>query len=179
VTAEGGANWCAVQFWLGMLAVVASDLTVGFGHVTAVRDALAGGAPTPMLARALAWRSLCLTYLGRLPEAAAEGRQALAMARELEDQEGEAYALVWLGQCAMYAGDMKASLAWLRQQQRLDRAAVPGWIVRQGAVLMAIALPDVGEVADAQRCCEDALSMARQAGALPDQGELLRVMADL
>src|SRR5262249_18747035 len=72
-----------------------------------------------------------------------------------------------------------ASLAWLRQQQRLDRAAVPGWIVRQGAVLMAIALPDVGEVADAQRCCEDALSMARQAGALPDQGELLRVMADL
>src|SRR5262245_59200733 len=179
VTAEGGAEWCAVQFWLGVLAVVASDLTAGFGHVTAIRDAQPEGAPAPLLVRALAWRSLCLTFLGQPSEAAAEGRRALAMARELEDREGEAYALLWLGQCAMYAGDLKASLAWLRQLQGLDRAAVSGLAFRQAAILMAIILPDVGEAAEAQRCCEDALAMARQAGALPEQGELLRVLTDL
>src|SRR5262249_38105709 len=120
-----------------------------------------------------------LVYLGQLPEAAAEGRQALAMARELEDREGEAFALVWLGFGAMYAGDLKAGLAWLRQVQVLGRAAVPGWVVRQGAVLMAGILGDLGEAAEAQRCCQDALAMARQAGALLNQGGALLVMADL
>src|SRR5262249_17670827 len=120
-----------------------------------------------------------LVYLGQLPEAAAEGRQALAMARELDDREGEAYALVWLGFGAMYAGDLKAGLAWLRQVQTLGRAAVPGWVVRPGGVLMAVILGDLGEAAEAQRCCEDAMAMARQAGALLNQGGALLVMADL
>src|SRR5262249_59106940 len=111
----------------------------------AARDAQPEGAPAPLLARALAWRSVCLTYLGRLPEAAAEGRQALAMARELEDREGEAYALVWLGLGAMYAGDLQASLAWLHQGQGLDRAAVPGLAFRGGAILLALIPPPVGQ----------------------------------
>jgi predicted ATPase/DNA-binding CsgD family transcriptional regulator/transcriptional regulator with XRE-family HTH domain len=179
VTAEGSADWCAARFWLGVLTVVASDVTAALGHLTAARDALAGGASTPLLARALAWRSVCLVYLSRLVEAAAEGRQALAMARELDDREGEAYALVWLGLGEMYAGDLKAGLAWLRQVQALDRAAVPGVVFREGAILMAVILSDIGEVAEAQRCCEDALAMARQAGSLLNQGGALQVMADL
>jgi len=44
---------------------------------------------------------------------------------------------------------------------------------------MATILPDIGEVAAAQRCCADAIAMARQAGSLLDQGQLLQVMADL
>src|SRR5262245_4032871 len=179
VTAEGSPDWCAMQFWLGVLTVTASDVTAALGHLTAARDALAGGASTPVLARALAWRSVCLTYLGQLPEAAAEGRQALAMARELDDREGEAFALVWLGFGEMYAGDLKAGLAWLRRVQALDRAAVPGVVFREAAILMAVMLSEIGEIAEAQRCCEDALAMARQAGSLLNQGGALQVMADL
>src|SRR5262249_8603188 len=112
VTAEGGPEWCAVQFWLGVLTVVASDVAVGLGHLTAARDAMGQGAPAPLLIRVLAWRSLCLAHLGQLPEAAAEGHQALAMARELDDREGEAYALLWLAAAALNARDLRASLAW-------------------------------------------------------------------
>jgi len=86
---------------------------------------------------------------------------------------------VWLGFGAMYAGDLEAGLAWLRQVQALDRAAVPGVAFREAAILMAVILTDLGEVAEAQRCCEEALAMARQAGALLNQGGALQVMADL
>src|SRR5262249_5885293 len=88
VAAEGGPEWCAVQFWLGVLAVVASDMTASFGHLTAARDAMSQGASAPLLIRVLAWRSLCLAQLGQLPEAAAEGRRALSMARDLDHREG-------------------------------------------------------------------------------------------
>ena len=178
-TAEGGPDWCAAQFWLGVMTVLASDVTAAFDHLTAARDAQPQGTPTPLLVRALAWRSLCLVYLGQLPQAAEEGRQALSMARELHDREGEAYALVWLGLAAIYARDLKASLAWLRQVQRLDQGIIPGWVLRECALLMAITLTEVGEATDAQRYCADALAMAQQAGSVLDQGELLRIMADL
>jgi predicted ATPase/DNA-binding CsgD family transcriptional regulator len=179
VTAAGSPEWCATEFWLGVLTAAASEVTEALGHFTAALDALTGSAPTPVLARALAFHSQCLAHLGRLPEAAAEGRRALAMARELDDREGEAYALVWLGLGAMYAGDLKAGLAWLRQLQGLDRAAVPGAALRQGAFLMAVIFSEIGEAAEARRCCEDALAMARQAGSLLQQGEALEVMAEL
>jgi non-specific serine/threonine protein kinase len=174
----GGEAWCAVQFWLGALGI-AGDIAASFSHLTAVRDALAGRAPTPLLARALAWRSGCLTFLGRPAEAAGQARHALSMARELDDREGEAYALFWLGHAALYARDMEGGRAWLLEAQRLDPAAIPGWVLRQGANLLAISLIDAGEVADAQRYCADALAMARRAGSLFDQCESLRVMADL
>jgi predicted ATPase/DNA-binding CsgD family transcriptional regulator/transcriptional regulator with XRE-family HTH domain len=179
VTVEDSPDWCATQFWLGVLTVVASDVTASFAHLTAARDALGRDAPTPLLVRTLAYRSLCLAYLGQLPQAAAEGRQALSMARELHDREGEAYALVWLGLTRLYARDLQGSLAWLRQVQKLDGDPVPGWVFRECAILMAIILADAGAVTEAQRYCADALAMARQAGSLVDQGEPLRVMADL
>src|SRR5262249_59434192 len=34
VTAEGGAEWCAARFWLGVLTVVASEGTAALGHLT-------------------------------------------------------------------------------------------------------------------------------------------------
>jgi DNA-binding CsgD family transcriptional regulator len=101
------------------------------------------------------------------------------MARKLDDPEGEAYALLWLGLAACYARDLESGRAWLLEAQRLDPAAIPGWVLREGAILLAIALIDAGETADAQRYCAGALAMARQAGSLFDQGEALRVTADL
>ena len=110
----GSDDWCAVQFWLGLLTVN-SDLATSFAHFTALRDALAGHAPVPLLARALAMRAGDLANLGRLPEAAEEGRRALAMARELGDRPGEACALFWLSATAFYPGDFHGCVAWLRQ----------------------------------------------------------------
>ncbi len=178
VTAEGSPQWCAVKFWLGALTVF-SDPVVGLGHLTAVRDALSPHGPGPVLARTLAWRALCLTFLGRYAESAAEARQALSMARQVQDPEGEAYALLNLGHGAQYARDAERSQAWLLEAQRLDPAGVPGWVLRMAAIILAVELADAGQTAEAQRYSADALAMARQAGSLFDQAESLRATADL
>jgi DNA-binding CsgD family transcriptional regulator len=154
-------------------------VTTSFGHLTAVRDALAGRAPAPLLARALAWRAGALANLGRVSEADGEGRHALALARELGDPAGEAYALYWLATAAEYVANHGDAETWLRQAQRIDQAAVPGWIVRHNTNSLARVLDEVGEVTEAQRYCADALAMARQAGALYDQGDCLLTMAVL
>jgi DNA-binding CsgD family transcriptional regulator len=174
----GSDAWCAVQFWLGLLTVN-SDLTTGFGHFTALRDALAGHAPVPLLARALAWRAGCLANLGRLPEAAEEARRALALARELGDPACEAVALQWLANVAKYTGDIGGAVAWLRQAQQIDRATLPGWAGRPITMLFAETLGEAGEIADAQRYCADALAQARQAGVLYEQEACLEIMARL
>ena len=178
VSAEGGPQWCAVKLWLGALTAW-SDLAASLGHLTAVKDALSPHGPGPVLARALAWRASCLTFLGRYAEAIAEARQALSMARQVQDPEGEAYALLQLGHGTYYAGDAEGSQACLVEAQRLDPAGVPGWVLRETAIMLAVELIDAGQAADAQRYCADALAMARRAGSLFDQGESLRVTADL
>jgi predicted ATPase len=65
----GGEAWCAAQYWLGQLTCN-SDATTSFGHFTALRDALAGHSPVPLLARTLAVRAGILANMGRLSEAA-------------------------------------------------------------------------------------------------------------
>jgi len=178
VTAEGGPQWCAVKFWLGALTVW-SDMAASLDHLTAVKDALSPHGPGPVLARALAWRALCLTWLGRYAEAIAEARKGLSMARQVQDPEGEAYALLYLGVAGLYAHDTERSRAWLVEAQRLDPAGVPGWVLREAAIMLAVELIDAGQTAEAQRYCADALAMARRAGSLGDQAESLRVTADL
>jgi predicted ATPase/DNA-binding CsgD family transcriptional regulator len=170
--------WCAAQFWLGALAM-GSDVATSFSHLTAAKDALTGRAPVPLLARTMAFRAGAMANLGQVPEAADEGRRALAMARELSDPAGEAYALFWLAIAAHYAGDPQGAATWLRQAQRIDQAAIPGWIARPCARWLASVLDKIGEAADAQRSYADALAMARQAGAIYDQGQILSAMAYL
>ena len=63
------------------------------------------------------------------------------MARELGDRPGEAYALLWLGTAAHYAGDCHGCVAWLRQAQRIDRAAIPGSIARLTTMALAATCP--------------------------------------
>jgi predicted ATPase/DNA-binding CsgD family transcriptional regulator len=176
--AGGGEAWCAAQFWLGALAM-GWDVATSFSHLTAVQDALEGRAPVPLLARALAFRAGALANLGRVPEAAEEGRRALAMARDLGDPAGEAYALFWLAIATDYGGDVQGAAIWLRQAQRIDQAAIPGWVARPYTRRLALVLDEIGEAADAHRYCADGLALARQAGALYDQGMSLGVMAGL
>ena len=78
-----------------------------------------------------------------------------------------------------YAGDAEKALEWARQAQRIDPAAIPGWIARRCDVAMTAALIEAGEVAAAQRSCADGLARARQAGDLQDQADFLWLMAEL
>lgn len=176
--AAGGETWCAAQFWLGALAM-GSDVATSFSHFTAVRDAMAGRAPVPLLARALAFRAGAMANLGQVPEAAEKGRRALAMAHDRGDPAGEASALFWLAIAADYGGDVQGAGSWLRQAQQIDQAAIPGWIARPCTRRLALVLDEIGEAADAQRYCADGLALARQAGALYDQGQTLSIMAAL
>jgi predicted ATPase/DNA-binding CsgD family transcriptional regulator len=173
---EDHPQWCTAQFWMGVLTA-ASNVTTSFSHLTLVRDAFAGRAPAPLLARALAWRAGALANLGRVPEAAEEGRHALKLARELGDAAGEVHALYWLATMAGYVGNVQDAEAWLRQAQGVDQAAVPGWIARNCTIILARVLGEIGETTEAQRSCADALARARQAGALYDQGESLLTLA--
>jgi len=176
--AEGGPEWCTAQFWLGLLTA-ASNVPTSFSHLSLVRDAFAGRAPAPLLARALAWRAGALANLARVPEAAEEGRHALALARELGDPAGEAYALYWLANAAGYVGSYQDAEAWLRQAQRIDQKAISGWIARHCTILLAEVLGELGEASEAQRYCAKTLALARQAGALYDQNVSLLTMAQL
>jgi predicted ATPase/class 3 adenylate cyclase/DNA-binding CsgD family transcriptional regulator len=173
---EDSPRWRTAQFWLGLLTA-ASNVTTSFGHLTAVRDAFAGRTPAPLLARALAWRAGALANLDRIPEAAEDGRHALALAQDLGDPAAEAYALYWLATAAGYAGNLQDAEARMREAQRIDQAAIPGWIARHCTIVLARVLGELGEATEAQRYCADALALARQAGALYDQGDILLTMA--
>ena len=174
--AEGGQQWCAVQFWLGC---VSQDTAVGAGHFEAAGDALTRRPPSPLLCLALACRAWCLADLSRLSEAEGEAHRALALAREIEDPVGEAFALLAHALAAFSAGDPQASLAWCRQAQRIDTACLPGWIVRARSTVFIDALTEAGELADAESACAAALAAARHAGALSEQSDCLLQMAYL
>ena len=178
-TEKDGEAWCAAQVWLGSLAPGPADDVVGLKHFTAVRNALAARAPSPMLVRALAGQAGCLANLGRLAEAAEEGRQALTMARELGDPAGEARALFWLAATASYAGDPQTSASLLRQAQRIDPGCIPGRLARSCCNFLSVALVEAGEFASAQRSCAHGLALARQAGDLLSLTEGLKPLVDL
>jgi DNA-binding CsgD family transcriptional regulator len=174
----GGHEWCTAQVWLGRLAT-GTDEAAGFKHFAAARDMLAKGAATPLMVQAMAGCADCLLNLGRISDAAGEAGRALEMATDLDYPEGEARALCWLGASAYYAGNHAACLDWWRRAQQIDPAAIPGSLVRRSTIYLAIALLDAGELAEADHHCSQALSLARQAGALFDQADGLILMANI
>jgi DNA-binding CsgD family transcriptional regulator/tetratricopeptide (TPR) repeat protein len=175
---EGSPQWCTAQVCLGRL-MTGTDETVALGHYTAARDALAGGPPTPTLADALAGRANCLLNLDRTAEAAGEARHALELARELGYPAGEVRAMWWLGATAYYAGDHAACLDWWLKAQRMDPARIPGSLVRRSTLFLAVVLAGNGQLADAHAHCARALSLARQAGALFDEADVLMCLANV
>ena len=175
--AEGGEEWCSAQFALGLLAAGSSH-SVGLRHYTAVRDALTGRAASSLLSLALTSRGGCLANLGRVAEADPEVRRGLALAREIGDPAGEAWALVWLAVLAQEREDAETSLEWCRQAQQIDLTRVPGWIARSVTQVMAEALTLAGELAAAQHACANGLAAARHAGAGYEQCVFLLLMAE-
>ena len=127
----GTEAWCAAQLWLGRAAGETGDMVSALGHFTTVLDAkgqLSHGRRWPT--RWSAGRPLCTT-LGRLPEAAGEGRRGLDVARTAGYPSGEARALRVLGLLARLSGDSSAALDYLRQAQRIDPSTIPGWVARK------------------------------------------------
>jgi DNA-binding CsgD family transcriptional regulator len=135
--------------------------------------------PSPALVDGLAGRSAALLNVDRIPEAAEDARRALALARDIGHPSGEALALVDLSLAAGYTDDPENELAWARQAQRIDPARIPGWVARLAGDCLTATLLEAGEVAAAQRSCEDGLARARLAGALYDQAFCLEIMAQL
>ena len=137
----GSDGWCAAQFWLGETARYSADLAGALGHFTAVRDAIGDRPPSRALADCLASRSVTLLNLGRIAEAADDGRRALALARELGYPAGEALALTSLGIAAYDADDLGSAVQLARQAEQIP-ADIPGWIARWCSYILTMVLTD-------------------------------------
>ena len=109
-------------------------------HYSAVAAALTGQPASADLVDSLTGRSAALRNLGRLAEATADARNALAMARQIGYVTGEHVALTELSLASVYAGDGADALEWARQVQQIDLARIPGWVARNGGGVLLYAL---------------------------------------
>jgi DNA-binding CsgD family transcriptional regulator/predicted negative regulator of RcsB-dependent stress response len=123
----------------------------------------------------MAGRSATLRNLGRLAEAADDGRRALALAREIDYPAGEALALEHLAITALYTDDLDSALQLARQIP----ANIPGWLARLRSILLAEVLIEAGDLAGAERTCAAELARCRDAGDVQNLAELLIRMANL
>ena len=177
--APGSDAWCAAHYWLGQAAHSTGDFAAALGYFTAVREAVAGRPPSPVLADALAGRSAALVNIDRVPEGITDARRAVDLARELGYPAGEALALANLSLSVYYAGDLEDAVACARQAQQIDPAGIPGWIARRCNDFLLLVLLESGDLSSAWQCCADGLAQARQAGDLHSQASCLGRMADL
>ena len=173
----GSQGWCAAQFWLAWSAFGAADLLQALQRSAAVMDAIGDREPSRLLADSLTVQSETLSNLGRIPEAAAAGRRALAMARELGYPFGQGRATACLVLAALYAGDMDEAAQLARQAGQIPD--IPGTAARLCGFLLAGVLAETGDLAAAGQACAAALAGARDAGDMYNLDSLLSVMADL
>jgi non-specific serine/threonine protein kinase len=174
----GSGGWCAAQLLLGLAAQLSADLAAALDHFTAVRDAVAGRAPSWALTAALAGRAGVLRLMGQAAEAAGEACRALALAREIGDPAGERSALVELSLDAEYAGDHDEAVRLARQAGQIT-AGIPGASGRLCSAVLTSALSNAGDLAEAERVGAACLARARDAGDLFNQVLVLPKIADL
>ena len=176
--AEPGSDaWCAAQLWLAFIALDGADLPLALQRCAAVIDVTGGREPSRALAHCLAGQSVTMSNLGRLPEAAASGRRALALARDLGYPLGQAVALTSLGIAASYAGDLDEAIQL--EQQAGQIPDIPRPVARVCGYVLAAVLTEAGDLAAAEQACADTLAQARDAGDLSNLAQTLPVMADL
>jgi len=155
-----------------------ADPAAALGHFTAVRDAVAGRPPSPVLAGALVGRAGVLRLMGRAAEAAGDARRALALAREIGDPVGELQALVDLSFAADYAGHHDEAVRPARRAGQIT-AGIPVSLTRMCSRVLTIVLADAGQLAAAETVGAAALARARTAGDLWNQADLLPRIVDL
>ena len=147
-------------------------------HFTAVRDAVGERGPSRALAECLGGRSVTLANLGRLPEAAEDGRRSLALAQELGYTDREAMALGDLSIAAFYADDLDSAVQLVRQAEQIP-ASIPGYVVRWCSWIVTMVLTAAGDLAAAEGVCSAGLARCRDAGDLQNLADLLTKMAIL
>jgi len=112
-------------------------------------------------ARHEAW---ALAFLGRVAEALASGRHALAMARKARDEHEVAASLSYLGMILARGGDARAALAFFDEALPLERTAddptTLTWVLNNAA-LGHLAL---GEYDSSARLLDEALEVAKRHG---------------
>jgi len=173
----GSDGWCAAQRWLAEAAFVAGDLPQALQRCAAVIDVLGDRGPSRALVDCLGSQSTILANLGRVPEAAASSRRALALARELDYPLGQGPATAGLIMGAMYDGDLDEAVQLARQSAQIPD--IPGTALRGRGYVLAAALAAAGDLAAAEQACAATLAQARDAGDMNILGDLLRIMADL
>jgi predicted ATPase/DNA-binding CsgD family transcriptional regulator len=176
----GSGEWCAAQLWLGWAAIFSftGGAARALGHFTALRDAVADRPPSRALADALAGRAQALRGTGRIAEAAADARRALAVARDVGYPSGEALALGELSWEAGAAGDHGEAVRLARQAAQITDG-IPGQLARFSNTVLFTALACAGDLAAAERVGAAALARAREAGDLQRQKSLLWWIMDL
>jgi predicted ATPase/DNA-binding CsgD family transcriptional regulator len=180
----GSDEWCGARLWLGQAAILADDPQGALEHFTAVRDALEreDGSRSPagpvLLALALSGRSGTHLYLGRIAEAAEDGRRSLARARETGLQGLEAMALACLSSAAWHDGDRDRAVELARQARQIpDEFA--GTLYRALGQIVTMALAEGGDLAGAEQACAAAVTACREAGDLTNLSVQLWTMVIL
>src|SRR5262249_19351819 len=154
LAAPGSDEWCAVRMCLGQAAGLLADSGAALEHYTAVRDALEDAQRPASLTRAvllsmcLSGRSSALLQVGRVDEAADDGLQAQALAREVGIPGLEAIALACLSGVAWHGGDRDGALQAAHQAQHVTDD-MPGGLRRNLAKLGTAVPPDAGVLAPA------------------------------
>ena len=174
----GSDAWCAAQYWLGTAALYSADLVGALEFFTALVDAVGQRPPSRALADGLAGRSVVLANLGRLAEAADDGRRSLAVARDVGYPAGEALALERLTVTALIADDLDSAVQLARQARQVQ-GDIPGWIARLCSYILTVTLTEAGDLAAADRICAAALAQSQNAGDLQSQVRLLIYTARL
>jgi len=172
----GSDRWCAVQFLSAWAAEFSADVAAAVEHFTVLRDAVAGGPPSPALADALAGRSYALRDLGQFPEAAEDARRALAVAREVGHSFAEVVALLDLALAAAAAGDLDDAVRLARQARQVP-GDIPASITRTCSVWLTEVLIQANDFAAAEGVCADGLASSRDAGDMVHLPTLLARMA--
>jgi predicted ATPase/DNA-binding CsgD family transcriptional regulator len=176
--AAGSDAWCTGHAWLGQACLDSADPAGALRHFTAVRDAIGDRGPSPLLVRCLSSRSATLLTMGRIAEAAGDGRRALALAREGDYPVAEALALAILGLVACVTDDRVGAVQLARQAEQI-MAGRDGPAARVCGHLLTTVLIEAEEPAAAQRVCAAGLAGAREAGDLWSLGNLLEKMVVL
>ncbi len=173
----GSDGWCAAQFWLAWIAFDGADLPQALQRCAAIVDVIGDRKPSRILVDCLVMQSGTLSNLGRVPEAAASARRALALARELGYPRGQVDAATGLVIAASYAGDLDDAAQLARQGAQIPD--IPRWFARMCGYLLAGVLAQAGDLAAAEQACAATLAEARDVGDLDVLGAVLPVMADL
>jgi predicted ATPase/DNA-binding CsgD family transcriptional regulator len=167
----GSDEWCGARLLLGQAAAQSAGPAAALEHYTAVRDALedagrpASWAGPVLLSLCLSGRSPTLLQLGRVDEAAADARRALAVAREVGSLGLEAAALACLSLLTRHTGDRDGALRLARQALNIpDEFA--GGLQRGLSQLVTAVLAEAGDLAAAEQACAAALASCREVGDL-------------